>query len=111
MFDPKAAVAIAAVLAGAGVCCTALIVWSKWLFRPRTVETPTNVDQDVRLRRLEQAIESIANEVERLGENQQFTTRLLMDRPATELPIDRAARENAPLIVPPTPYRPLTTPH
>lgn len=109
MFDPKAAVVITSVLAGALVCCTALVVWSKWYFRSRTAEAPA--DHDVRLRRLEQAIESIANEVERLGENQQFTTRLLMDRPAAEITIDRTARENAHLIAPPTPYRPLATPH
>ena len=40
-----------------------------------------------RLERMEQAIDSIAIEVERISEGQRFTTKLLADRaPATELP-------------------------
>ena len=39
-----------------------------------------NVDDSQRLQRMEQAIESIAVEVERIGEAQRFTTKLLADR-------------------------------
>jgi len=51
---------------------------------------------DGRLGRLEQAVDSIAVEVERISEGQRFTTRLLTDR-AAEHGSDRSARlENAP---------------
>ncbi|HKH93676.1 MAG TPA: hypothetical protein VKA54_17870 [Gemmatimonadaceae bacterium] len=39
-----------------------------------------NVEDSPRLQRMEQAIESIALEVERIGEAQRFTTKLLADR-------------------------------
>ena len=39
-----------------------------------------NLDDSPRLQRMEQAIESIAVEVERIGEAQRFTTKLLADR-------------------------------
>ena len=40
--------------------------------------------QDDRLARLEQAVESIAIEVERISEGQRFTTKLLTDRAAAD---------------------------
>ena len=39
-----------------------------------------------RLERMEQAIDSIAVEVERISEGQRFTTKLLSDRPQQQLP-------------------------
>ena len=46
--------------------------------------TAPRVPSDVtaRLERMEQAIDSIAVEVERISEGQRFTTKLLADRPA-----------------------------
>ena len=41
---------------------------------------PANVEDSERLLRMEQAIESIALEVERIGEGQRFTTKLLAER-------------------------------
>ena len=38
----------------------------------------------LRLERMEQAIDSIAVEVERISEGQRFTTKLLSERPAAE---------------------------
>ena len=48
-----------------------------------------------RLDRIEQAVESIAVEVERIGEGQRFLTRVAGDRaiPATGTPSDRTARD------------------
>ena len=43
-------------------------------------------DVSARLERMEQSIDSIAVEVERISEGQRFTTKLLSERPGTELP-------------------------
>lgn len=52
------------------------MAWARRLeAKPRTAELP-----DPRLERMEQAIEAIAVEVERISEAQRFTTRLLSDR-------------------------------
>ena len=48
--------------------------------RPRAASF--DFDESPRLQRMEQAIESIAIEVERIGEAQRFTTKLLSERPA-----------------------------
>jgi hypothetical protein len=42
---------------------------------------PTGMS-DARIERMEQAIDAIAIEIERISENQRFTTKLLTDRPA-----------------------------
>jgi hypothetical protein len=55
---------------------------------PRTV---VDLENSPRLQRMEQAIESIAVEVERIGEAQRFTTKLLSDRQP-----DAVARMTAP---------------
>lgn len=52
------------------------LAWAKRLeSKPTTPSLP-----DTRLERMEQAIESIAIEVERISEAQRFTTKLLTDR-------------------------------
>src|SRR5206468_6821140 len=57
-----------------------------------------NLENSPRLQRIEQAIESIAVEVERIGEAQRFTTKLLAERQAAPAagqmpPIPAARRE------------------
>lgn len=52
------------------------------------------VDND-RLARLEQAVDAIALEVERIAEGQRFTTKLLSERRAEESPAPSAAKEPA----------------
>ena len=55
--------------------------WASRLERkPNASAVPTEVT--ARLERMEQAIDSIAIEIERISEGQRFTTRLLSDRPA-----------------------------
>jgi hypothetical protein len=49
-------------------------------------------DVTARLERMEQAIEAIAVEVERISEGQRFTTKLLSDREMQSLPV--GARRN-----------------
>jgi hypothetical protein len=44
-------------------------------------------DVGTRLERIEQAVEAIAVEVERISEGQRFTTKLLSDRPAEPVPV------------------------
>jgi hypothetical protein len=59
---------------------------------------PVDFESSPRLQRMEQAIESIAIEVERIGEAQRFTTKLLSERQAEPVagripPIQAARRE------------------
>jgi hypothetical protein len=68
------------------ICGTIVIVYGirSWAARGRfkgQAELPKAVDQ--RLERIEQAVDSIAIEVERISEGQRFTTKLLSER-ATE---------------------------
>lgn len=50
-------------------------------------------DMSARLMRMEQAIDSIAVEVERISEAQRFTTKLLADRANAHVAIPMSARE------------------
>jgi hypothetical protein len=81
--DPhEARVATIFIIAAFGTMCT--LGWL-WLGR-RKDQLPQgrqSRDQDERLERIEQAIEAVAIEVERISEGQRFTTRLLADRQAT----------------------------
>lgn len=76
---------------GGGVVALGLVtrVVLAWTRRPAvsSVEPVTGVD-DGRFARLEQAVEAIAVEVERVAEAQRFTTQLLSDR-ALRLPAER----------------------
>ena len=79
MDDPgKAVVAVVAIVAMASTVRTVVMAL---LHRRRDVETvagPALADE--RLSRLEQAVDAIAVEVERISEGQRFTTRLLSDQ-------------------------------
>ncbi len=46
----------------------------------REVFNPGNADTSMRLERIEQALEAVAVEVERISEGQRFVTKLLADR-------------------------------
>ena len=57
--------------------------WASRLERkPIASAVPTELT--ARLERMEQAIDSIAIEIERISEGQRFTTKLLADRPAQQ---------------------------
>jgi hypothetical protein len=76
--DSEAAMAVALFVSMASVCWSAAFAWAKWL-QHRTRQS-TNVPQlEQRLERIERAIDTVAVEVERLGEGQRFTVRLLSD--------------------------------
>lgn len=78
------------------------IAWvTKLAFRPPRKQAPPlapGVDEE-RFARLEQAVETIGLEVERIGEAQRFTTKLLAGRgvdPAIQPPAERAQRVTTP---------------
>ena len=92
-------VALTGVVSGAFACSAIAYAWVKWLYRPRPLAAPA--DQEARLRNMEQTLEAVALEVERIGESVRYTTRLLGERSAASVPMDH----------PPAPHRPVITPH
>jgi hypothetical protein len=76
--DSEAAMAIALFASIASVCWSAAFAWAKWLRHTRSQGSgPLGLED--RLDRIERAIDTVAVEVERLGEGQRFTARLLQD--------------------------------
>ena len=57
-----------------------VIAWSRRLWHRGGPRPSVDLENSPRLQRMEQAIESIALEVERIGEAQRFTTKLFADR-------------------------------
>ena len=95
MIDGKAAVMIGSSLAGAIAFWAGVYGWGKWLHRPQPEVRRDTFDSDARLERIEHAVEAISIEIERLGEGQRFTTRLLAERDRLPSP-----RPPAPSITP-----------
>src|SRR5262249_28306457 len=67
------------------------IPWAKRIVRRTPRPTPVPSDVTVRLDRIEQAVDTIAIEVERISEGQRFVTRLMAERPATPSANDAAS--------------------
>lgn len=74
-------------LAGAIAFWAAVYGWGKWLNRPRPESPRETFSQDTRLDRMERALDAIAIEIERLGEGQRFTTKLLAERERLQSPV------------------------
>jgi hypothetical protein len=75
--DSNAAITISFFAGIASVCWSAAFAWVKWLqYGHQPMERP---ELDHRLDRIEHAIDTVALEVERLGEGQRFTARLPRD--------------------------------
>ena len=55
----------------------------------KSIAPPVPTEMSARLERMEQAIDSIAVEVERISEGQRFTTKLLSERVAAPAPDPR----------------------
>jgi hypothetical protein len=72
------ALGFASIIGGTIIVVYALRVWSLRGRAKGPAELPRGVDQ--RLERIEQAVDAIAIEVERISEGQRFTTKLLADR-------------------------------
>ena len=82
--DSTAAMSVAFFIAFASVAWTAAFAWTRWLTRPQREpsleERNRQFQLEQRLVAIEQAVQAIAVEVERLGEGQRFATRLLTER-------------------------------
>ncbi|MDQ6827864.1 MAG: hypothetical protein M3081_03260 [Gemmatimonadota bacterium] len=78
--------AIVAVVTTSIVFGTGLTMMKLWLNHRRAISRPAvSPPNDERLLRIEQAVDAIAVEVERISEGQRFTTKLLADREAPPL--------------------------
>ena len=76
VINSQAAMAIALFASIASVCWSAAYAWAKWLQHKGAREIPGITE---RLEQIERAIDTVAVEVERLGERQRFTESLLRD--------------------------------
>lgn len=95
MIDAKAAVMIGSALAGAIAFCAAVYGWTRWIARPQAPGDRDAPSRDARLQRIEHAVEAIAIEVERLGEGQRFTTKMLAEGAAAERAVLRPVAPRA----------------
>jgi hypothetical protein len=86
--DSIVAIIIVSILAATAVLFPVARAFARRLDRRPTSALP-QADVTLRLDRIENAVESIAVEVERISEGQRFTTRLLSDRQADPLLIPR----------------------
>ena len=79
-----------------------IVLITRMAFRHRekmaTLQRPAegNASIDARLARVEQGIEAIAIEMERVGEGQRFLTNILAQRTASSLPAGEVARSGNP---------------
>jgi hypothetical protein len=89
------------IVGGAGMLLIPLVLAATWkiLRRGRRSEA-ADIESSPRLQRIEQAIEAIALEVERIGEAQRFSTRLLSERQPDAI-ANRAAVAAPPRVVTP----------
>ena len=78
MSDNEMVVAIASMVLTFG---TIVVLFRTWINRGRSAPAPAQLEPVMdRLLRIEQTIDSVAIEVERISEAQRFTTKLLADR-------------------------------
>ena len=88
--DSEAAMGVALFMSTASMAWAVAWAWSRWLNRPRQLP-PASDESERRLARLEMAMEAVAIEVERIGEAQRYTARLLEERlPAARPALPRA---------------------
>lgn len=78
MPEEVAMLGLASIIGSTIVLSYAIRAWSLRGRAKGPAELPRQVDQ--RLERIEQAVDAIAIEVERISEGQRFTTKLLADR-------------------------------
>jgi len=71
------------------------IAWARRIVRRASRPTPVPSDIKVRLDRIEQSVDTIAIEVERISEGQRFVTRLMAERPAAGASADSSVEKAA----------------
>ncbi|HET7632661.1 MAG TPA: hypothetical protein VFK16_10115 [Gemmatimonadaceae bacterium] len=79
-------VAITALLVGGYVVTSFLGLFRKRPEPKGSAAGGLSAETEARIARIEQAVDSIAVEIERISEGQRFTTRLLSERAAVPLP-------------------------
>ena len=85
MSDP-ASVLLAVVVLGAATVCVRSIASAALKYQENKIKAMqggASSATDARLERIEQAVDAIAVEVERISEGQRFTTKLLSERSTT----------------------------
>jgi hypothetical protein len=88
--DPDAPIIISTL---AILCGTTIVVLRMFLNRRRPEDSPSRKElQELheRLARIEQAVDSIAIETQRVLEGQRFTTKLLSERPALKVEVPQS---------------------
>jgi hypothetical protein len=71
------------------------IGWAKRIARRAPEPAPISRDVTTRLERIEQAVDTIAIEIERISEGQRFVTKIMAERPAAAASNRAAARDEA----------------
>ena len=100
MNDPGKVVVAMSFFATVTYIVRLMVLRAPWSSSGERRSTSNVVVEEDRMARLEQAVEAIALEVERISEGQRFTTKLLSERAAAErLPVS------------PTPEQGRVTPH
>ena len=88
MSDPGKVIVAMSFFATVTYIVRLMVLRAPWPSLGERRSTPGVVVDEDRMARLEQAVEAIALEVERISEGQRFTTKLLADRAAAErLPV------------------------
>ena len=92
MPEEVAVIAVVAILSWATISIVRIFVGRHNVVKPAELR-----DIDARLLRIEQAVDAIAIEMERVAEGQRFATRLLSERPGVTLPASSgsASRDRA----------------
>jgi len=72
------------------------IAWAKRIGRPPVRPASLSREATERLERMEQAIDAVAIEVERISEGQRFVTKILAERPKRAEPASAAPQESSP---------------
>jgi hypothetical protein len=81
--NPDAIEALSVFGGGALIAWAAAFAWAKWLkhrYDEYRVNAPASSIEAERITRIEQAVETLAVELERIGEGQRYTVKLLEDR-------------------------------
>lgn len=96
--NSDAPMAIAFFISAASIVWAVAFAWTRWLARPQQDTLIASQDQQYRLEQrlagIEHAVQTIAVEVERLGEGQRLTAQLLADRLPQDAAVPRLAQEH-----------------
>jgi hypothetical protein len=93
----EAPMAVALFVSAASMAWSAAYAWTRWLVRPEARFTQADeLDRiDSRLAHIENAVDAIAVEVERLGEAQRYAARLIDDRLPHQVQPHSVTREHS----------------